>query len=373
MKTEIIKIRDENDSQAIKKAVCMLEEGKLVAFPTETVYGIGCKASLKAIQRLDEVKGRHPDKRYTLHIGNFNQLQSYVPRMSLRAGKLVYHALPGPLTVVFELDDGVLGRIKEKLGKEVVQLLYPDSTIGIRYPDHPVASAVLSEAQCPVVAPSANPADKDPATTFEEVIAYFDGILDGVVQSPALDGGYQKSSTVVKIGKTNIQVLRWGTVSADRIRELTTIRILFVCTGNTCRSPMAKGICRKQFCNILGCSIDELADFGYIVESAGVAAMTGMPASAYAVEVCEQNGISLREHKSVSLSPQQIDDSDRLFVMGRGHLKSILEFYPQAAQKCFLLGNNGDIADPVGQGLDVYQRCFKQIEKAIEQRMSEIL
>jgi protein-tyrosine phosphatase len=136
---------------------------------------------------------------------------------------------------------------------------------------------------------------------------------------------------------------------------------------------MAEGICRKQFCDILGCSVDELEDFGYIIGSAGVAAIAGMPASLYAVEVCRQHGIPLGEHESVPLTRRQIDENDRLFVMSRGHLQSILEFYPPAAEKCFLLDAGGDIADPAGQGVEVYRRCFKQIEKAVKQRVSEIL
>jgi len=373
VKTEIIKITTPEDTVSIQRAAELLDNGSLVAFPTETVFGIGCKVDKHSLERLNEVKDRPLEKRYTLHVGSHEQLAKYIPSMGARARKLVQHALPGPVTIVFELDKNALKRAKKNLDKNIFNLLYADDTLGVRYPDNAVASAILSQAKSPVVAPSANPAGQEPATTAQQVLNYFEGKIDVVVDAPDCGCTYQQSSTVVKIGKKNIEVLREGAVPADLIREWSTLRILFVCTGNTCRSPMAAGFCREFFSDILDCSVDELDELGYKIDSAGIATLDGLPASGHAVEVCRKQRIDLTSHRSRQLTLQDIQQSDLIFTMSQSHRAYILQMCPLSSQKCFMLDPKEDIQDPVGLNAEVYRNCFCQISENIIARKGDFL
>ena len=373
MKTEILKICTPDDVRAVQRAAQLLDEGALVAFPTETVYGIGCKADKHAFDRLNEVKGRPLDKRYTLHIGRPEQLEKYIPSMCLKARKLVQNAFPGPVTIVFELDDEALVQVQQNLPKGGFEMLYSGGTLGVRYPACPVTCSILAKAESPVVAPSANPAGQTPATTAKEVLGYFDGKIDYIVEIPDFELGYKQSSTVVKVGKQDVQILREGAVSASRIRKWATIRLLFVCTGNTCRSPMAEGFCRKYFADNLGCQVDGLESFGYIVNSAGLAACEGAPASRHAIEVCRDGKIDLSCHQSRQLTLEDIEQSDVIFTMGQYHRDSIVQLLPAASKRCFVLDETSDIMDPIGSGIEVYQDCFQQICDSIKIMKKEFL
>src|SRR6266566_9396934 len=139
--------------------------------------------------------------------------------------------------------------------------------------------------------------------------------------------------------------------------------ILFVCTGNVCRSPMAEGIFRQA---IRGRS-------DYRVVSAGLGAMEGQSPSPYAVQAVRELGIDISGQRSRMLTPELVHQADFIFGMTHSHIDTVMLLYPQAAEKTFLLREfdetldffEKDISDPIGGSYDVYVNCRDQIEQGI--------
>src|SRR5215470_6568401 len=139
--------------------------------------------------------------------------------------------------------------------------------------------------------------------------------------------------------------------------------VLFVCTGNVCRSPMAEGIFRR--------SVQGRGD--YRVFSAGLGAMDGQPPSAYAVQAVKELGIDISSQRSRMLTPEVVHQADYIFGMTHSHVDTVMLLYPHAAEKTFLLREfdetldafEKDISDPIGGSYDVYLGCRDQIEQGI--------
>ena len=388
MKTTVYKINDPiEDIDKLKKAADCLNAGGLVVFPTETVYGIACKADEKSLARLDKVKQRDSDKRYSLHLGEADKISRYVPHLWPTAKKLIQKALPGPITIVFELNKTDIAKVEKKLGAETVNLLYKDNTIGIRCPDRPAAQALLNLCDFPIVAPSANLSGHKPATDAAQAAKQLDGLVDII-----LDAGrckLKKHSTVVKISaqpplllsserrkgtqeSAGIVILRAGAISEEKIRRFSTVNILFVCTGNTCRSPMAEGLAKKAIAEKLKCDIDRLADMGYKIASAGVAALNDFAVSPESVRFCASRGVDIASNRSRRLTSGMLVDADYIFAMSPGHLDGIIRTVPAAAGKCQLLEADRDIDDPIGGGLEIYTAVGSTIERAVNKRIDEL-
>ncbi|MCK5175546.1 MAG: threonylcarbamoyl-AMP synthase [Planctomycetes bacterium] len=221
MVTEVIDVKNRGDGadEQILRASAVVDGGGLVGFATETVYGIACAAEPEAIARLDSVKGRSPEKRYSLHISGPAEIDRYVPRISAPALRLLRRAWPGPLTAVFELDEGALQGQRAVVGDGAFDILYRGGTIGVRCPDCWSAGRLLGAAKSPIVAPSANLSGEAPATTAGEVLAAFDGKIEIILDTGPTK--YKKSSTVVKITDAGTTILREGVFSRDDINEMT--------------------------------------------------------------------------------------------------------------------------------------------------------
>ena len=372
METKIVKLDEAKDnSEVIKEAAGIIDSGGLVAFPTETVYGIACRVTKDSLEKLDSIKGRTSDKFYTLHVAQSSDALKYVPAMGLNARKLIQNAWPGPLTAVFELEQSEIEEQKKNFDASIFEPLYRKNSIGIRCPDNEIARDLIQQTIHPVVAPSANITGQPPATDAEQVLTQLSGKIDLLLDSGPTK--YKKSSTVAKIGKKGIEILRPGLYSQLELEVLSQVNFLFVCTGNTCRSPMAEGIFKKYLAEKLQCKVDELEKIGYKVSSAGIIGAAGFPASDEAVKACAVLGVNIGAHRNQALSKELIEKSDFIFAMEKLHLERIISLAPDSVNRCFLLAGNKEIPDPIGRPQKYYDNCAKLITKAVKERISEFV
>ncbi len=370
MAPPVIDFRHADDPRdVVHRAVQALAEGKLVAFPTETVYGLAASAlSESAVARLSQLKERPDDQPLTLAVKSAEDALDYVPALSSVAARLARRCWPGPITIVLK-DDHPDSLVKQlpALSRAAVSA---QGTIGLRVPAHQLLLAVLRLTAGPIVLTSANRPGQTEPTTAQEVVQAFGDDVDLVIDDgPAKFG---QPSTVVQVEGNQLTILRPGVINDATLKRLTSMMVLFVCTGNTCRSPMAELLMQKRVADRLQCDVRELEDRGFMIMSAGVAAMMGGQASNEAVEVLKEMNLDLSQHESQPLGDRLVRFADHIFTMTRGHREAILSQWPDAEPRIRLIcRDNCDVSDPIGGPLEFYRRCAAQIDEQLAGWMSE--
>jgi protein-tyrosine phosphatase len=349
-------------AEAAHKGVLVLRKGGLVGFATETVYGVAALATCDdGMDRLRELKNR-PARPFSLHLGRAKDVRHYVRRLPDSAELLIRRSWPGPITLVVPTG-GQLADARLRRRQGLYERLCHDGLIGLRCPDEPVAQAMLSGIGLPVVAPSANLAGRPSPRSAAEVLEDLDGKIDLLIDSGPTRHG--NDSAIVRCDESGWEVLRAGVYDEDSIRRMLTRTCLFVCTGNTCRSPMAAGLARKILAERMGCNAGDLPGHGVKVFSAGISAPDGARAADQAIQAARTVGADISRHRSRNLTRELIKEADVVFCMTDSHVSQARRIAPDEAGKIRKLDTHGDVPDPVGGGPDVYRAAAVRIEKAL--------
>ncbi|MEM0286823.1 MAG: L-threonylcarbamoyladenylate synthase [Nitrososphaerota archaeon] len=209
MNTVMLKVDPLNPEQnTINKAAKLIQDGEIVAFPTETVYGLGADAGNdRAVRRIFEAKGRPQDNPIIVHIATFDQLKEVASEIPSKVAEIAYFYWPGPLTLIFKKSDRV---------SDVTTA--GSNTVAVRMPSHPVALALINASHRPIAAPSANLSGRPSPTTAQHVLADLAGRIPMI-----LDGGatvYGIESTVVDVSVEPAVILRPGPITREDLAPL---------------------------------------------------------------------------------------------------------------------------------------------------------
>lgn len=350
---------------SLEDTLAHLQRGELVIHPTEAVYGIGGFLDDAPLACLRRIKDR-ADGGFVVLIPS----AEFVRDLLGRAGHLFARAFwPGPLTLVLEdPEDRFHPAVKAA-----------DGSVAVRVPGHPVTLELLDAAGRPITSTSANPPGGAPARTVAAARAA--GRAMGT-ELFALDAGPLAGgapSTLVRLAADGPEVIRQGSVDPARLNDAVRLarssrsggsprglHVTFVCTGNTCRSPMAEVIARRLIAR-RGLS-------RVTVGSAGTAAMTGGPASEGARMVVREAGLDLDRHESAVLTRELVDRSDVVLCMDTQHLFRAREL--GATEGCRLLaemaGEEGAVQDPFGGSDDRYRATFAELEHLVKAALAAL-
>ena len=208
MKSKYIDFKKEQNLEELKAPAEAIKQGKLVLFPTETVYGIGANAlNVEAVKKIYEAKGRASDNPLIAHIANIDMLEELVVAVGKIEKQLIEKFWPGPLTIIFKKKPIVPDIITGGL-----------DTVAIRMPSNTIARKLIEYSNCPIAAPSANISGKPSGTIVEDIIEELDGKVEYIIDGGKVDIGVE--STVVRVVDGVVHILRPGKITVEDIENM---------------------------------------------------------------------------------------------------------------------------------------------------------
>jgi L-threonylcarbamoyladenylate synthase len=371
---EYYKIDPKNpDRKIVKRAIKVLQEGGIIVYPTNTLYGLGVDVfNQKALDRLFVLKQRGPRQPVSLLVASLEQLRSLYATVSAEQYRQLLRLLPGKYTFLLK------SRFKENM---------PYLSSGQRDSDGEGPKAGFRIAECdlcrqlviglgdPITSTSANISGKPNAKTVQDIIAQFGDRLDLILDAgPTPD---LRGSTIIDLTKNPYLVVREGAVTLAELRRKWTdvpfrkrkekFRVTFVCSGNICRSAMAEGILREILSKTRFKNVVE-------VESAGTLPGASGPAHPLTLKTLNAHGIDMYHHQARAINAQIVEESDLLICMAVNHYEYLRAHFPQHKEKIVLLKewhrrsklSNPSIADPIGHDEAFYEQTFVEIQNEIK-------
>jgi protein-tyrosine phosphatase len=342
-------LRTADAARRCSDAAARLRAGEPCVLPTETSYVVAAlpnhAGALAALRQAARLPADAPLTRHAADRAAATALWRSVPPPVAR---LLDRYWPGPLTVVLPGRDGAL--------------------VGARVPAHQFTRRVLAALGEPL-ATTAIPGDDGRPLCDALAVA----VRLPAARTLVVDDGpspLATSTTVVRLDGPRLAVPREGILTAAEVLHTAARRIVFVCTGNTCRSPLAEVLARELCGKALGVPAGDVLACGLSFASAGTGTMDGMPASDGSLAAAREVDLDLSAHQSRMLDRATVERADRVYCLAASHQRAILARLPAAKDKVELLRpDGGDIADPYGGDLDDYRRTREEIQRAIELRV----
>lgn len=354
--------RSEDTRDIVHVVVQALVEGRLVLVPSETTYFlVGSGLCEQATQRLMDFSGRFTARRPSLLLRSGEEIADYMPSISRVGQRMAARGWPGPLALESDVDcaQSLCGRLPSAVREHILD---KGRWLTIQVPAHQAIAETLQLLPGPVVAvplgDSTGSALVDPVLSPEQQAD--EGLAFLVDDGPTHFGGLP---TTARVSGRNCQMIAPGVLDQSVLVGLSQLVILLVCTGNTCRSPMAETLLRAQLEERFKESFGPGQPPPVVAVSAGLSAYPGGSATPEAVTVMQSRGLSLKDHQSRPLTQRLLKQADLILTMTGSHRQAIIQRFPDAAAKTYMLSNNGqDVADPYGGPTPAYAACADEIE-----------